>query len=152
MARITYREEDNKKEQAPPGTYLVQFLEAVDRDPFPGPSRYTKDGKPDTRPRLGWRFQILQGPESGRIIDQTTGCITALNTNCQKFFRWMLGKAPGQRPWSDSVEVTRQLQTHETPLHEGIVPLKKPEAVSVLAEMGTLVHGDRTRGSYQLQN
>lgn len=101
------------------------------------------------RPYLLKQAEKHDGPHSPWFWDvaRSGGGVT-LDMGCHavEFFRWMLGKAPGQRPWSESVDLARQVQTHETPLHEGIVPLRKPEAVSVLAEMGTLVHGDRTRG------
>jgi len=58
----------------------------------------------------------------------------------------MLGKAPGQRPWAGKTVETTQVQSHETPLSEGIVPLRKPRALTVFAEMGTFVHADKTQG------
>ena len=39
----------------------------------------------------------------------------------------------------------QQTQSHETPLGE-IVPLDKPKALSVYADMGTFVHQDKTKG------
>jgi predicted dehydrogenase len=101
------------------------------------------------RPYLLKQAEKHDGPHSPWFWDvERSGGGVTMDMGCHaiEFFRWMLGKAPGQRPWSESEGVAQQVQTHETPLQGGIVPLRKPEAVSVLAEMGTLVHGDRTRG------
>jgi predicted dehydrogenase len=101
------------------------------------------------RPYLVKQAEKHDGPHSPWFWDvaRSGGGVTMdMGCHAVEFFRWMLGKAPGQRPWSDRRDVAEQTQTHETPLHEGIVPLRKPPVTSVLAEMGTLVHGDKTCG------
>ena len=51
-----------------------------------------------------------------------------------------------QRPWGGKQVQNEQVQSHESPLGEGIVPLKKPRALTVFAEMATFVHADKTSG------
>ena len=61
-----------------------------------------------------------------------------------EFFRWLLGKPVSGRSGEPS-RTAAQTQSHETPLGE-IVPLVRPKALSVYAEMGTFVHADKTQG------
>src|SRR5437868_6955164 len=88
-------------------------------------------------PHAPWFWDVRR---SGGGVTMDMGC------HAIEFFRWMLGKAPGQRPWSGKAVETTQVQSHEAPLGEGIVPLRKPKAISVFAEMGTFIHGDKTQG------
>jgi predicted dehydrogenase len=101
------------------------------------------------RPYLVKQSEKHDGPHSPWFWDvaRSGGGVT-MDMGCHaiEFFRWMLGKAPGQRPWGGKAVQNEQQQSHETPLHTGLVPLRKPRAVSVSAEMGTFVHGDRTAG------
>src|SRR5207245_4396225 len=93
------------------------------------------------------------GPHSEWFWDvEKSGGGVTLDMGCHAFeyFRWLLGKAKDPHPalsrssgrGKNSAE---QTQSHETPLGT-IVPLKKPRATSVYADMGTFVHTDKTRG------
>jgi myo-inositol 2-dehydrogenase / D-chiro-inositol 1-dehydrogenase len=102
------------------------------------------------RPYLVKQSEKHDGPHSPWFwdVNRSGGGVT-MDMGCHaiEFFRWMLGKAPGQKPWGSTKKAQdEQVQSHETPLHTGIVPLKKPRATSVLAEMGTFVHADKTAG------
>src|SRR5262249_30645724 len=86
-------------------------------------------------PHAGWFWDVRR---SGGGVTMDMGC------HAFEFFRWLLGKpAAGGKASPAAGEV--QTQSHETPLGE-VVPLVRPKAVSVYAEMGTFVHGDRTLG------
>jgi myo-inositol 2-dehydrogenase / D-chiro-inositol 1-dehydrogenase len=86
-------------------------------------------------PHAGWFWDVRR---SGGGVTMDMGC------HAFEFFRWLLGKPAGRAgSVSDRSEV--QTQSHETPLGE-IVPLVRPRAVSVYAEMGTFVHQDKTAG------
>jgi predicted dehydrogenase len=99
------------------------------------------------RPYLVKQSEKHDGPHATWFWDiQRSGGGVTLDMGCHafEFFRWILGKPPtathaGRSP------VERQTQSHETLLGE-IVPLEKPRAVSVYADMGTFVHRDRTEG------
>lgn len=101
------------------------------------------------RPYLIKQSEKHDGPHSPWFWDvaRSGGGVT-LDMGCHaiEFFRWMLGKAPGQGSRAHPGAGDQQTQSHETPLHADIAPLRKPPALSVLAEMGTYVHGDKTRG------
>lgn len=105
------------------------------------------------RPYLVKQCEKHDGPHSPWFWDvQRSGGGVTLDMGCHafEFFRWILGKplAAASRRGGGQEEVTaegEQTQRHETPLGE-IVPLVKPRAVSVYAEMGTFVHTDRTQG------
>jgi predicted dehydrogenase len=85
-------------------------------------------------PHADWFWDVSR---SGGGVTMDMGC------HAFEFFRWLLGKPAGVVRRSSAGEV--QTQSHETPLGE-IVPLVRPQALSVYAEMGTFVHGGRTRG------
>ena len=87
------------------------------------------------------------GPHSAWFWDvQRSGGGDTLDMGCHafEFFRWLLGKPRGGKHAGANV-VEAQTQSHETPLGE-IVPLHKPRATSVYADMGTFVHQDKTQG------
>jgi predicted dehydrogenase len=99
------------------------------------------------RPYLIKQAEKHDGPHSPWFWDVSkSGGGVTLDMGCHalEFFRWMLGKPEGTSGRGKSA-VERQTQSHETPLGT-VVPLVKPKAVSVYAEMGTFVHGDRTQG------
>jgi predicted dehydrogenase len=101
------------------------------------------------RPYLVKQSEKHDGPHSPWFwdVNRSGGGVTMdMGCHAVEFFRWMLGKAPGQRPWAGKAVQDVQVQSHESPLSEGIVPLKKPRALSVFAEMGTFVHADKTQG------
>src|SRR5581483_3288564 len=86
-------------------------------------------------PHAGWFWDVKR---SGGGVTMDMGC------HAIEFFRWLLGKpAGGQQRVMGVADV--QSQSHETPLGE-IIPLVRPKAVSVYAEMGTFVHQDKTQG------
>jgi predicted dehydrogenase len=62
-----------------------------------------------------------------------------------EFFRWLLGKPAGATGARTAGPAEVQTQSHET-AEGAIVPLVRPRALSVFAEMGTFVHGGRTQG------
>jgi predicted dehydrogenase len=99
------------------------------------------------RPYLVKQSEKHDGPHTAWFWDvKRSGGGVTLDMGCHaiEFFRWMLGKPrQGARNASSAGEV--QTQSHETPLGE-VVPLVKPRALSVYAEMGTFVHRDRTQG------
>jgi predicted dehydrogenase len=86
-------------------------------------------------PHAGWFWDVRR---SGGGVSMDMGC------HAIEFFRWLLGKPAGggiHKAGSGAL----QTQSHETPLGE-IVPLVRPRAVSVYAEMGTFVHQEKTQG------
>jgi len=99
------------------------------------------------RPYLVKQSEKHDGPHADWFWDvKRSGGGVTMDMGCHaiEFFRWLLGKpaaGSGQRTGSGAV----QTQSHETPLGE-IVPLIRPRAVSVFAEMGTFVHQARTQG------
>jgi predicted dehydrogenase len=106
------------------------------------------------RPYLLKQAEKHDGPHAAWFWDvQRSGGGVTLDMGCHafEFFRWLLGKpavgAPHPQPSSPEAGARgeEQTQSHETPLGE-IVPLRKPRAVSVYAEMDTFVHADKTAG------
>ena len=100
------------------------------------------------RPYLLKQSEKHDGPHSAWFWDVSrSGGGVTMDMGCHafEFFRWLLGKAEATKRRSDQATQGEQTQSHETPLGE-IVPLRKPDAVSVYADMGTFVHGDRTKG------
>jgi predicted dehydrogenase len=87
-------------------------------------------------PHAGWFWDVKR---SGGGVTMDMGC------HAFEFFRWLLGKPAARGRSGESSRTDVQTQSHETPLGE-IVPLVRPRAVSVYAEMGTFVHGARTQG------
>jgi predicted dehydrogenase len=86
-------------------------------------------------PHAGWFWDVKR---SGGGVTMDMGC------HAFEFFRWLLGKPAGAaRAAPRAGEV--QVQSHEAQLGE-VVPLVRPRALSVYAEMGTFVHGERTQG------
>ena len=86
-------------------------------------------------PHAGWFWDVKR---SGGGVTMDMGC------HAFEFFRWMLGKPHGAARNASRVGEV-QTQSHETPLGE-IVPLVRPKALSVYAEMGTYVHKEKTQG------
>lgn len=87
-------------------------------------------------PHAAWFWDVRR---SGGGVTLDMGC------HAFEFFRWILAKPQGMvagRPASESRE---QTQSHETAPGE-TVPLKKPRAISVYADMGTFVHSAKTKG------
>jgi predicted dehydrogenase len=112
------------------------------------------------KPYLVKQAEKHDGPHSPWFWDvkQSGGGVT-LDMGCHafEFFRWLLGTPEGKsKPEGESSSLRGsereaqavQTQSHEAPLCE-IVPLKKPKAISVYADMGTFVHKDRTQGDDQ---
>jgi predicted dehydrogenase len=99
------------------------------------------------RPYLVKQSEKHDGPHADWFWDvRRSGGGVTMDMGCHafEFFRWMLGKPAGGEARVQGVSDVQQ-QSHETPLGE-IVPLVRPKAVSVYAEMGTLVHQDKTQG------
>src|SRR6185295_7594440 len=86
-------------------------------------------------PHAGWFWDVKR---SGGGVTMDMGC------HAFEFFRWLLAK-PAGRAGSAAGHSEVQTQSHETQAGE-IVPLVRPKAVSVYAEMGTFVHQDKTQG------
>src|SRR5882672_4177050 len=101
------------------------------------------------RPYLVKQAEKHDGPHSGWFWDvEKSGGGVTLDMGCHAFeyFRWLLGKPVNEGKKDEKKNVSgEQTQSHETPLGT-IVPLKKPRATSVYADMGTFVHTDKTRG------
>ena len=79
------------------GTYSVQFLGTVDKDPFPSknPAKYPPE------PSLGWQFKII-GPagssELGKVIEHRTGTRTYAGAGIVKLLNEMLASVGGLKP------------------------------------------------------
>ncbi len=101
------------------------------------------------RPYLVKQAEKHDGPHSEWFWDvEKSGGGVTLDMGCHAFeyFRWLLGKPAKGKKENGKKKVTgEQTQSHETPIGE-IVPLVKPRATSVYADMGTFVHKDRTKG------
>jgi hypothetical protein len=88
MSRIKYQ--PDQKSDVPPGVYACRFTGTKDRPPFEG----SKFGK-DNEPRMEWFFEVLEGPQRGKLINWTTGTNPAsTKSNCFKVLRWLLGRPP----------------------------------------------------------
>jgi myo-inositol 2-dehydrogenase/D-chiro-inositol 1-dehydrogenase len=87
-------------------------------------------------PHAAWFWDVNR---SGGGVTMDMGC------HAFEFFRWMLGKPRGSRHTYSKSATDLQTQSHETPIGF-IVPLEKPRAISVYADMGTFVHKDKTQG------
>jgi myo-inositol 2-dehydrogenase / D-chiro-inositol 1-dehydrogenase len=99
------------------------------------------------RPYLLKQAEKHDGPHAPWFWDVSlSGGGVTLDMGCHafEFFRWLLGK-PKVGGTKTAAAGAQQTQSHETPLGE-VVPLVKPRAVSVSAEMGTFVHADKTQG------
>src|SRR5439155_12895886 len=99
------------------------------------------------RPYLLKQCEKHDGPHAAWFWDvQRSGGGVTMDMGCHavEFFRWLLGKPVSGRSGEPS-RTAAQTQSHETPLGE-IVPLVRPKALSVYAEMGTFVHADKTQG------
>jgi myo-inositol 2-dehydrogenase/D-chiro-inositol 1-dehydrogenase len=100
------------------------------------------------KPYLVKQCEKHDGPHAEWFWDvKRSGGGVTLDMGCHafEFFRWILGKPRGARGTGKGGIHDHQTQSHETPLGE-IVPLAKPRALSVYADMGTFVHKDRTEG------
>jgi predicted dehydrogenase len=100
------------------------------------------------RPYLVKQSEKHNGPHSPWFWDATqSGGGVTLDMGCHafEFFRWLLGKPASASSSLRGSATDLQTQSHETPLGE-ILPLKKPRASSVYADMGTFVHKDKTQG------
>lgn len=103
------------------------------------------------RPYLIKQSEKHDGPHSPWFWDVSrSGGGVTMDMGCHafEFFRWMLGR-PGKAAATQQASTVGadgvQTQSHEAVGGE-IVPLVKPRAVSVYADMGTFVHSQRTRG------
>jgi predicted dehydrogenase len=99
------------------------------------------------RPYLVKQCEKHDGPHADWFWDvKRSGGGVTMDMGCHafEFFRWLLGKPAHGRTTTSPVDAV-QTQGHETPLGE-IVPLVRPKALSVYAEMGTFVHAGRTQG------
>jgi myo-inositol 2-dehydrogenase / D-chiro-inositol 1-dehydrogenase len=101
------------------------------------------------RPYMIKQAEKHDGPHSPWFWDVTkSGGGVTLDMGCHafEFFRWMLGKPRGKKASFEKDQVVdQQTQSHEAPLGES-VPLDKPRALSVYADMGTFLHADKTKG------
>jgi myo-inositol 2-dehydrogenase / D-chiro-inositol 1-dehydrogenase len=100
------------------------------------------------RPYLLKQAEKHDGPHAGWFWDvEKSGGGVTMDMGCHAFeyFRWLLGKPVGSAHPTKRKQTGEQTQSHETPMGT-IVPLKKPKAISVYADMGTFVHTDKTRG------
>ncbi len=100
------------------------------------------------RPYLVKQCEKHDGPHAGWFWDvKRSGGGVTMDMGCHafEFFRWLLGKPAGRGGSAGPGRTGVQTQSHEAPAG-AIVPLVRPRAVSVYAEMGTLVHGERTQG------
>jgi predicted dehydrogenase len=86
-------------------------------------------------PHASWFWDVRR---SGGGVTLDMGC------HAFEFFRWMLAK-PQAAPAKATPATGEQAQSHESAPEE-IVPLKKPRAISVYADMGTFVHAAKTKG------
>src|SRR5262245_57546562 len=102
------------------------------------------------KPYLVKQAEKHDGPHAAWFWDvKRSGGGVTLDMGCHafEFFRWLLGKPRGAGGAAAAGGKAHEVQTqsHETPAGE-IVPLAKPRAVSVYADMGTFVHQERTAG------
>lgn len=104
---------------------------------------------------LGRVYMVKQcekhdGPHSAWFwdVDRSGGGVTLdMGCHAMEFFRWMLGKpvnAAGATGRATPAPAGTS-QSHEAPPGE-IVPLVKPRALSVYADMATFVHCQKTKG------
>src|SRR5438477_6421896 len=111
----------------------VRLKQLVDEGAL-GTVHLVKQAEKHDGPHAGWFWDVKR---SGGGVTMDMGC------HAFEFFRWLLGK-PQAESRNAGGTIPEQTQSHETPLGE-IVPLVRPKALSVYAEMGTYVHGDKTQ-------
>src|SRR5262249_18778452 len=102
------------------------------------------------RPYLVKQCEKHDGPHAGWFWDvKRSGGGGTMDMGCHaiEFFRGLLGKPADRRASRERQRPEDEVQTqsHEAPAGE-VVPLVRPRAVSVYAEMGTFVHADKTQG------
>jgi predicted dehydrogenase len=99
------------------------------------------------RPYLVKQSEKHDGPHAAWFWDaDCSGGGVTLDMGCHafEFFRWLLGK-PHDHQRGAGTAGGVQTQTHQEQ-SSTIVPLRKPRALSVYADMGTFVHAERTAG------
>jgi predicted dehydrogenase len=96
---------------------------------------FVKQAEKHDGPHSPWFWDVSR---SGGGVTLDMGC------HAIEFFRWLLGKPEGSRSGPSAVHDS-QTQSHETATG-AVVPLRKPRALSVYADMDTFVHGEKTRG------
>jgi hypothetical protein len=88
VAKFNYQPSDSKYD-VPQGTYLVKFVALRDRH-FDQPSKFGGDG-----PRHEWEFEVLEGPQRGKVVAKTTGTDpTSPKSGCFKMLKGLLGRPP----------------------------------------------------------
>lgn len=80
------------KFDVPEGQYVTRFAGLEMLDPKPGEApRLGRDGKP-MAPGMAWRFEILEGPETGKQADRVTGRIPGPKNVCGRFLAAVTGQ------------------------------------------------------------
>jgi hypothetical protein len=88
VPRFTYQPGESKFD-LPEGTYRGKFLGCKERT-FDQPGKYGDNG-----PRLEWSFEVIDGPEKGKVLSYTTGASpSSPKSNCFKMVKWLLSRAP----------------------------------------------------------
>src|SRR5580765_4149998 len=82
----------------------LKVKEMADAGAF-GKIYLVKQSEKHDGPHSPWFWDVNR---SGGGVTMDMGC------HAIEFFRWMLGKAPGQRPWAGKTVETTQVQSHET--------------------------------------
>jgi predicted dehydrogenase len=110
----------------------VRLKQLVDSGAL-GRPYFVKQSEKHDGPHSAWFYDVNR---SGGGVTMDMGC------HAIEFFRWILGK-PGH-PSSSVAAGEVQTQSHESIAE--IVPLRKPRATSVYADMDTFLHKDKTAG------
>jgi hypothetical protein len=79
---------ENTMLEVPVGRYIARFVGTEDRPPIQD-SRFGNS----EAPRMGWLFEVAQGPFQGKRISQESGCRATKNSTAA---RMMLGLQGGQ--------------------------------------------------------
>lgn len=80
------------KFDVPEGQYTAKFIGLEMLEPKPGEApRVGRDGKP-MAPGMAWRFEIVEGPETGKQTDRVTGRLPGPKNVCGRFLAAVTGQ------------------------------------------------------------
>lgn len=68
----------------PNGSYRARFIGVKEREPMPGS---------DYGPGLEWSFEVIDGPQAGRVTSRTTGTQPSTKNSCGRMLNGLAGGA-----------------------------------------------------------
>jgi hypothetical protein len=86
MAREMTFGESTGTMEVPAGRYVARFVGTEDRKPFEE-SRFGNTGEP----RMGWLFEVAEGPDRGKRISQESGCRASPSSTAARMIAGLTG-------------------------------------------------------------